>query len=93
MGGAQPLAATLNEGVFLGVEVDPARMKRRLETGYLDVAVDRLEDALILAFGAKEKGIPKSIGLVGNAAEIYPEIVKRASFPIWSQTRPQPMMR
>jgi len=81
MGGAQPLAATLNEGVFLGVEVDPARMKRRLETGYLDVAVDRLEDALILAFGAKEKGIPKSIGLVGNAAEIYPEIVKRGIVP------------
>jgi len=81
MGGAQPLAATLNEGVFLGVEVDPARMKRRLETGYLDVTVDRLEDALILALGAKEKGAPKSIGLVGNAAEILPEIVKRGIVP------------
>ncbi len=81
MGGAQPLAATLNEGVFLGVEVDPARIKRRLETGYLDVMADRLEDALILAFGAKEKGIPKSIGLVGNAAEIHPEIVKRGIVP------------
>jgi len=81
MGGAQPLAATMNEGVFLGVEVDPSRMKRRLETGYLDGMVDRLEDALILAFGAKEKGIPKSIGLVGNAAEIYPEIVRRGIVP------------
>jgi urocanate hydratase len=81
MGGAQPLAATLNEGVFLGAEVDPARIKRRLETGYLDVMVDRLEDALILALGAKEKGIPKSIGLVGNAAEIHPEIVKRGIVP------------
>jgi urocanate hydratase len=81
MGGAQPLAATMNEGVFLGVEVDPARMKRRLETGYLDVMVDRLEDALILALGAKEKGIPKSIGLVGNAAEIDPEIVRRGIVP------------
>ena len=81
MGGAQPLAATLNEGVFLGVEVDPARMKRRLETGYLDVTVDRLEDALILALGAKEKGVAKSIGLVGNAAEIHPEIVKRGIVP------------
>ncbi len=81
MGGAQPLAATLNEGVFLGVEVDPARMKRRLETGYLDVIVDRLEDALILALGAKEKGMPKSIGLVGNAAEVHPEIVKRGIIP------------
>jgi len=81
MGGAQPLAATMNEGVFLGVEVDPARMKRRLEAGYLDVMVDRLEDALILALGAKEKGMPKSIGLVGNAAEIHPEIVKRGIIP------------
>jgi urocanate hydratase len=81
MGGAQPLAASMNEGVFLGVEVDPARIKRRLETGYLDVMVDRLEDALILALGAKEKGIPKSIGLVGNAADIHPEIVKRGIVP------------
>jgi urocanate hydratase len=81
MGGAQPLAATMNEGVFLGVEVDPARIKRRLGTGYLDGMANRLEDALILAFGAKEKGIPKSIGLIGNAAEIYPEIVKRGIVP------------
>jgi urocanate hydratase len=81
MGGAQPLAATMNEGVFLGVEVDPARIKRRLETGYLDVTVDRLEDALILALGAKEKGIAKSIGLTGNAAEIHPELVKTGIVP------------
>lgn len=81
MGGAQPLAATMNEGVFLGVEVDPARIKRRLETGYLDVMVDNLDDALILALSAKEKGIPKSIGLVGNAAEIHPEIVRRGIIP------------
>ena len=81
MGGAQPLAVTLNDGVFLGVEVDPARIKRRLETGYLDTMVDRLEDALILALGAKEKGIPKSIGLVGNAAEIHTELVERGIVP------------
>lgn len=81
MGGAQPLAATMNEGVFLGVEVDPARIKRRLETGYLDVMADRLEDALILALSAKEKGIPRSIGLLGNAAEIHPEIVRRGIVP------------
>jgi urocanate hydratase len=81
MGGAQPLAATMNEGVFLGVEVDPGRIKRRLETGYLDVMADRLEDALILALGAKEKGIPQSIGLLGNAAEVLPEIVKRGIVP------------
>lgn len=81
MGGAQPLAATMNEGVFLGVEVDPARIKRRLETGYLDVMTDRLEDGLILALSAKEKGIPRSIGLLGNAAEIHPEIVRRGIVP------------
>jgi len=81
MGGAQPLAATMNEGVFLGVEVDPARIKRRLETGYLDVMVEHLDDALILALSAKEKGIAKSIGLVGNAAEIHPEMVKRGIVP------------
>lgn len=81
MGGAQPLAVTMNEGVFLGVEVDPARIKRRLETGYLDVMVDNLDDALILALSAKEKGIPKSIGLIGNAAEIHPEILKRGIVP------------
>lgn len=81
MGGAQPLAATMNEGVFLGVEVDPIRIKRRLETGYLDVMTDRLEDALILAFSAKEKGIPKSIGLLGNAAEIHPELIRRGIVP------------
>ncbi len=56
MGGAQPLAVTMNDGIFLGVEVDPSRIKRRLETGYIDVMADRLEDALILAFGAKGKG-------------------------------------
>ena len=81
MGGAQPLATTMNDGVFLGVEVDPARIKRRLETGYLDVMTDQLEDALILALSAKEKGIPKSIGLIGNAAETHPEIAKREIVP------------
>ncbi len=81
MGGAQPLAATMNEGVFLGVEVDPMRIKRRLETGYLDVMADCLDDALILALSAKEKGIARSIGLLGNTAEVLPEIVKRGIVP------------
>lgn len=81
MGGAQPLAVTMNEGVFLGVEVDSARIKRRLETGYLDVMVDNLDDAIIMALSAKEKGIPKSIGLIGNAAEVHPEILKRGIVP------------
>ena len=81
MGGAQPLAVTMNDGIFLGVEVDPSRIKRRLETGYIDVMADRLEDALILAFGAKEKGTAKSIGLLGNAAEVHPELVRRGIVP------------
>lgn len=81
MGGAQPLAVTMNDGIFLGVEVDPSRIKRRLETGYIDVMADRLEDALILALGAKEKGTAKSIGLLGNAAEVHPELVRRGIVP------------
>ena len=81
MGGAQPLAVTMNDGVFLGVEVDPSRIKRRLEAGYIDVMADRLEDALILAFGAKEKGTAKSIGLLGNAAEVHPELIRRGIVP------------
>ena len=81
MGGAQPLAVTMNDGIFLGVEVDPSRIKRRLETGYIDVMADCLEDALILAFGAKEKGTAKSIGLLGNAAEVHPELVRRGIVP------------
>jgi urocanate hydratase len=81
MGGAQPLSVTMNEGVFLGIEVDASRIKRRLETGYLDVMAERLEDALILALSAKEKGIAKSIGLLGNAAEIHPELVRRGIVP------------
>ena len=81
MGGAQPLAVTMNDGIFLGVEVDPSRIKRRLETGYIDVLADRLEDALMLALGAKEKGTAKSIGLLGNAAEVHPELVRRGIVP------------
>lgn len=81
MGGAQPLAATMNDGVFLGLEVDPDRIKRRLQTGYLDVMADKLEDALIMVLSAKEKGIAKSIGLLGNAAEILPEIVAKEIVP------------
>ena len=81
MGGAQPLAATMNDAVFLGVEVDPERIKKRLETKYLDAMTDNLDQALRWAFEAKEKGIPKSIGLTGNAAEVLPELVRRGIVP------------
>jgi urocanate hydratase len=81
MGGAQPLAATLNEAVFIGVEVDPERIKKRLEGKYLDVMTDNLDQALKWAMEAKQKGVAKSIGLVGNAAEVHPELVRRGIVP------------
>ncbi len=81
MGGAQPLAITMNEGVGLIVEVDPARAQRRLETGYVDVVVDTLEEAMTLVEEFQKKKLPKSIGLIGNAAEIYPELVMRGVIP------------
>jgi urocanate hydratase len=81
MGGAQPLAITMNEGVGLIVEVDPARAQRRLETGYVDVVVDTLEEAMTLVQEAQEAEKPRSIGLIGNASEIYPELALRGVVP------------
>ncbi len=81
MGGAQPLAITMNEGVGLIVEVDPARARRRQEIGYVDLVVDTLEEAMTLVEEAKERQQPRSIGLIGNAAEIYPELVLRGVVP------------
>jgi urocanate hydratase len=81
MGGAQPLAITMNEGVGLIVEVDPERAKRRLNMGYVDMVVDELEEAMTLIEEALEKEEPKSIGLIGNAADIYPELVIRGVVP------------
>jgi urocanate hydratase len=81
MGGAQPLAISMNEGVGLIVEVDPERARRRLEVGYVDVVVDNLEEAMTLVEKALDKEEPKSIGLIGNAAEIYPELVVRGVVP------------
>jgi urocanate hydratase len=81
MGGAQPLAATLCGAAFLGVEVDPDRIKKRLETKYLDVMTDNLDEALKWLEEARKKGVAKSIGLVGNAAEVLPELVRRNYHP------------
>lgn len=81
MGGAQPLAATLNGAAFLGVDIDKTRIQKRLDTGYTDVMTESLDEALKLVFEAKEKGIAKSIGLVGNAGEVLPEILKRGIIP------------
>lgn len=81
MGGAQPLAITMNEGVGLIVEVDPARARRRHEMGYVDRVVDTLEEAMTLVEEAKEQQRPRSIGLIGNAAEVYPELALRGVVP------------
>jgi urocanate hydratase len=77
MGGAQPLAATLNGAVFLGIEVDPARIERRVRTGYCDRMVQDLDEALDICEDAREQKRAVSIGLVGNCAEILPQIVRR----------------
>jgi len=81
MGGAQPLAVTMNEGVAIVVEVDESRIQRRLDTNYVDTMVRDLDEALKLAFDAKKRGVPLSIALLGNAAEILPEFVKRGITP------------
>jgi len=81
MGGAQPLAITMNEGVGLIVEVDPARAKRRQEIGYVDLVVDNLEEAMTLVEEAVEAQVSKSIGLIGNAADVYSELALRGVIP------------
>jgi urocanate hydratase len=74
MGGAQPLAVTMNDGVVLCVEVDPTRIERRVKTRYLDVAVDDLDEALRMAIDARDRREPLSIGVLGNAADIVPRL-------------------
>jgi len=81
MGGAQPLAITMNDGVGLVVEADPERARRRMEIGYIDIVVDNLEEAMTLVEESRDAEQPRSIGLIGNAAEIYPELVLRGVIP------------
>jgi urocanate hydratase len=81
MGGAQPLAATMNEGVMLAVEVDPARIRRRIATRYLDRETASLDEALAWCESAKHKGEALSVGLVGNCAEVLPELARRGVVP------------
>jgi urocanate hydratase len=81
MGGAQPLAITMNEGVGLIVEVDPARAQRRLENGYVDLVVDELEEAMTLVQEALDREEPRSVGLIGNAADVFPELALRGVTP------------
>src|ERR1700686_891503 len=81
MGGAQPLAVTMHEGVALCVEVDAARIDRRLKTRYPDRARANLDEAVTWAEEASQSGSSMSIGLVGNAAEVYSELLRRGFEP------------
>jgi urocanate hydratase len=81
MGGAQPLAATMNEGVMIAVDVDRHRIERRLVTRYLDEATESLDDALARAREAQAAERPLSIGLLGNAADVLPELLRRGVVP------------
>ncbi|MCE4049301.1 urocanate hydratase [Bacillus sp. Au-Bac7] len=81
MGGAQPLAVTMAGGVLIGIDVDRSRIEKRIETRYCDVLAETLDEAIALAKDAKHAGKPLSIGLLGNAAEMLPEMVKRGFIP------------
>jgi len=81
MGGAQPLAITMNGGVGLIVEVDPSRAERRLKQGFVDRVETDLETALNLVLEAKSRGEPLSVGLIGNASETHPELLRRGIIP------------
>lgn len=81
MGGAQPLAVTMNEGVVIAVEVERARIEKRLKTGYCELMTESIDEAIRLALEAKEKGIPRSIALLGNCADTHPEFVRRGFIP------------
>ena len=81
MGGAQPLAATMNGAAFLGIEADAARIQKRIETGYCDAMTHDLDEALAMLREAMRQGQPKSVGLAGNCAEVLPELVRRGVVP------------
>src|SRR5581483_8566107 len=81
MGGAQPLAATMTGACFLGIDVDPARIKKRIETGYCDRMTSSLDEALAILKEAQKKGEAISVGLVGNCADVLPELVRRGEVP------------
>ncbi|HOJ37172.1 MAG TPA: urocanate hydratase [Ignavibacteriales bacterium] len=81
MGGAQPLAATMNGAAFLGIDVDAERIKKRLDTGYVDIISYNLDEAIKLVLDAKENKKALSVGLVGNAGEVLPELLKRNIIP------------
>ena len=81
MGGAQPLAATMNDACFLGIDVDPRRIEKRLKTGYCDRMSSNLDEALQVLDQARKRGEALSVGLVGNCADVLPELVRRGVVP------------
>jgi urocanate hydratase len=81
MSGAQPLAVTMNEGICLDVEVDRKRIERRIQQGFCDVMTENLDEALNWVEEAQKKKLPKSIGLIGNASDIHPELISRGVTP------------
>ena len=81
MGGAQPLAATMNGACFLGIDVDPARIEKRIQTGYCDEISYNLDDALNKINEARNRGAAISVGLVGNCGDVLPELVRRGVVP------------
>ena len=81
MGGAQPLAVSMNEGVALVVEINPWAIERRLKYGYLDDWTDRLDEAVRMALDAKQRGSAFSVALLGNAADVFPELLRRGVIP------------
>jgi urocanate hydratase len=81
MGGAQPLAATMNGALFLGIDVDPARIEKRLTSGYCDKMASTLDDALQMIDEARKRKRAVSVGLVGNCADVLPEMVRREVVP------------
>ncbi len=81
MGGAQPLAATMNGAAFLGIEVDKKRIQKRIDTGYIDVISEDIDEALNLVLDAKKEKRALSVGLVGNAGEVLPQIIQKGIVP------------
>jgi urocanate hydratase len=88
MGGAQPLAITMNEGVGLVVEVDPWRAERRLQHRYVNAVPMTSTEAMRTLEDYRARGAALSIGLIGNAADVFPELLRAASSPTWSRTKP-----
>ncbi|KUO60846.1 urocanate hydratase [bacterium BRH_c32] len=81
MGGAQPLAATMNGAAFLGIDVDESRLQKRIDTGYLDIITKDFDEAMKLVLEAKNSGKALSVGLVGNAADILPKMINKNIIP------------